>query len=71
MRALNASAGAVMLEVAGLGGAAGVPARLSIDLTRKPLIKLVWYGLYVVLLGGLISTVYRLRDNRRLDAAKG
>ncbi len=69
IRALNAAAGAVALEVTGLGGAQGVPARLSIDLTRKPLIALVWYGLYVVLLGGLISTVNRLRENRRLDKA--
>jgi cytochrome c-type biogenesis protein CcmF len=38
--------------------------RLSIDVTRKPLIKLVWYGFYVVLAGGLISTVFRLREAR-------
>ena len=38
------------------------PARLSIDVTRKPLIALVWYGLYIVLLGGAIATVHRLRQ---------
>lgn len=38
--------------------------RLSIDVTRKPLIKLVWYGFYIVLIGGLIATVFRLREAR-------
>ena len=38
--------------------------RLSIDVTRKPLIKLVWYGFYVVLIGGLIATVFRFREAR-------
>jgi cytochrome c biogenesis factor len=38
--------------------------RLSIDVTRKPLIKLVWYGFYVVLIGGLIATFFRLREAR-------
>ena len=44
-----------------------VPARLSVDVTTKPLIKMVWYGLYVVLFGGLLSTFKRLRHSRRLD----
>lgn len=38
--------------------------RLSIDITRKPLIKLVWYGFYVVLIGGLIAGFHRLREAR-------
>jgi cytochrome c-type biogenesis protein CcmF len=38
--------------------------RLSIDVTNKPLIKLVWYGFYVVLIGGLISMLHRLREAR-------
>jgi cytochrome c biogenesis factor len=38
--------------------------RLSIDVTRKPLIKLVWYGFYVVLIGGLIATFFRFREAR-------
>ncbi len=45
----------------------GAAARLSLDVTRKPLIKLVWYGLYVVLAGGLLAMAYRLRQVRRLD----
>jgi cytochrome c-type biogenesis protein CcmF len=38
--------------------------RLSIDVTRKPLIKLVWYGFYVVLFGGLIALAHRFREAR-------
>src|SRR5215210_2382389 len=38
--------------------------QLSIDVTRKPLIKLVWYGFYVVLIGGLIAMVHRVREAR-------
>ena len=29
--------------------------KLSVDVTRKPLIQLVWYGLYVVLAGGVLA----------------
>jgi cytochrome c-type biogenesis protein CcmF len=58
--------GAVRLELSGLGGAhAGVPAKLSIDVTRKPLINLVWGGLFVVLAGGILATLNRLREVRR------
>jgi cytochrome c-type biogenesis protein CcmF len=38
--------------------------RLSIDVTRKPLIKLVWYGFYVVLIGGVIAMFFRFREAR-------
>jgi cytochrome c-type biogenesis protein CcmF len=41
--------------------------RLSIDVTRKPLINLVWFGLYVILFGGFLSTFARLRAARTLD----
>jgi hypothetical protein len=37
---------------------------LSIDVTRKPLIQLVWYGFYVVLIGGLIALAFRFREMR-------
>jgi cytochrome c-type biogenesis protein CcmF len=43
--------------------------RLSIDVTRKPLIKLVWYGFYVVLAGGLLSMVNRIREVRVREQA--
>jgi cytochrome c-type biogenesis protein CcmF len=60
---INASNGAVQLELVGVSN----PARLSIDVTRKPLINLVWYGLYIVLLGGAIATVQRLRQAMKRD----
>ncbi|HEX5760828.1 MAG TPA: cytochrome c-type biogenesis CcmF C-terminal domain-containing protein [Thermoanaerobaculia bacterium] len=56
---INASAHKVQLEVQGLSN----PARLAVDVTRKPLIQLVWYGLYVVLAGGALATVNRLRES--------
>jgi cytochrome c-type biogenesis protein CcmF len=52
--------GTVQLAFSGLES----PPRLSIDVTRKPLIKLVWYGFYVVLIGGLIATFHRFREAR-------
>jgi cytochrome c-type biogenesis protein CcmF len=65
---INASDGAVRLQLAGLGGDdPGVPARLSVDVTRKPLIRLVWYGLYLVLAGGLAAAANRLRQVRALE----
>ena len=44
--------------------------KLSVDVTRKPLIKLVWYGLYVVLAGGILATAQRLRDALVLERVK-
>ncbi len=60
---IDASSGAVQLEVRGLEPQpAGPRAKLAVDVTRKPLIKLVWYGLYVVLAGGILATAQRLKD---------
>jgi cytochrome c-type biogenesis protein CcmF len=65
---IDANEGKVQLALWGVPGtAATVPARLSLDVTTKPLIKMVWYGLYVVLFGGLLSTVKRLRQGRQVD----
>ena len=61
---INASDGAVQFQVTGIDN----PAKLSIDVTRKPLIQLVWYGLYIVLLGGAVATVFRARQVRRQEA---
>ncbi len=57
---INATNGAVQLELGGVPN----PAKLSLDVTRKPLIQLVWGGLYVVLLGGILATVQRFREAR-------
>lgn len=57
---INATNGAVQLDLTGVPN----PAKLSIDVTKKPLIQLVWGGLYVVLFGGILATVQRLREVR-------
>jgi cytochrome c-type biogenesis protein CcmF len=66
---IDASAGKArfLVEVAG-GGLAGTPARLSLDVTRKPLVALVWWGVYVAMAGGLLAVVARAQQLRTLDA---
>lgn len=61
---INASARKVQID---LGGTAN-PASLAIDVTHKPLIGLVWGGLYAVLAGGILSTTSRIRQVRKLAA---
>ena len=51
--------------------AGGTPARLSLDVTRKPLMRLVWYGLYVMLAGGILATVQRLRQSFVIERVGG
>ncbi|MFY9549510.1 MAG: cytochrome c biogenesis protein CcsA [Thermoanaerobaculia bacterium] len=45
---------------------------LSVDVTRKPLISLVWGGFYVLMAGGLLAFVKRAKEARKavLDIAK-
>ena len=57
---INASNGAVQLDATGVAS----PMKLSLDVTRKPLIQLVWFGLYIIILGGGLSMVQRLREIR-------
>ena len=38
---------------------------LSIDVTRKPLIALVWGGFYVMMAGGLLAFVKRTKEARK------
>jgi cytochrome c-type biogenesis protein CcmF len=68
--AINAGSGAIQLEVANLDPSRypARPARLSVDITVKPLIALVWWGLYVVLGGGLLATLHRLHESKVLEA---
>ena len=44
---------------------------LSVDVTRKPLIGLVWGGFYVMMAGGLLAFLKRAREARKavLDAS--
>lgn len=64
---INPNDGAVVLALSGIGDSEREPAKLALDVSKKPLIKLVWWGLFVVLAGGLISTAYRLRQARDLN----
>ncbi|MDA8016987.1 MAG: cytochrome c biogenesis protein CcsA [Thermoanaerobaculia bacterium] len=66
MTGLNPGSGSVQLDVAGIPSTPS-PARLSVDVTRKPLIQLVWFGLYIILAGGILSTVGRYRAARKVD----
>ncbi len=60
---INAGSGAVQIEMTGVADAA----KLALDVTRKPLIQLVWGGLYVVLLGGVLTLIQRARQARVLN----
>jgi cytochrome c-type biogenesis protein CcmF len=42
---------------------------LSIDVTTKPLISLVWGGFYVMMAGGLLALLRRARDSRQAAVA--
>jgi cytochrome c-type biogenesis protein CcmF len=57
---INATSGAVQLELTGIAN----PSKLSVDVTRKPLIQMVWGGLYVILFGGILATAQRFRQVR-------
>ena len=66
---INANEGKVQIDVVGLGtDAEGQPPRLAIDVTRKPLIQLVWFGLYIILFGGLLAGWHRWQQARQYDA---
>ena len=64
---LSPREGLVRLAVEGAPGlsGAGTPPTLSVDVTEKPLIQLVWIGLYVVLAGGGLAIFNRLRQAMR------
>jgi len=64
---INAAQGAVELLFTGVGEEAGTPARLSLDVTRKPLVQLVWWGVYIVMMGGLLAIIGRIRHVKVLD----
>lgn len=66
MTGVDPRGGRIAIDVLGASSVAK-PARLSIDITRKPLIFLVWAGIYVILAGGAISTFERWRTARKVD----
>ncbi len=68
MTGLNPNTEEIQLN---FGGIKATPklASVAIDVTQKPLITLVWWGLYVVLIGGAISTFHRYRAARQVEQA--
>jgi hypothetical protein len=61
VQGVSAAEESVVLNVTGLGGdfVAATPETLSVDVTRKPLISLVWGGFYVMMFGGLLAFIKR------------
>ncbi|MEM9555137.1 MAG: cytochrome c-type biogenesis CcmF C-terminal domain-containing protein [Acidobacteriota bacterium] len=63
---IDPNSGRIQLDILGVQ-ADELPARLSIDVTQKPLIQLVWLGLAIILTGGGLSTLKRFKTVRKLD----
>jgi hypothetical protein len=76
--AVSPNDGAVVLRLRGVSKDPGQEFQaatvesLSVDVTRKPLISLVWGGFYVMMAGGIVAFVKRSREARKavLDIAK-
>lgn len=66
LSSLDPRSGMAQLDITGVTNK-GKPPALSVDVTKKPLIQLVWFGLYIILIGGLTSTLYRIRGARQAD----
>jgi cytochrome c-type biogenesis protein CcmF len=69
--AVSPSDGAVVLRLRGISKdpasefQAATRESLSLEVTRKPLINLVWGGFYVMMAGGLLALFKRTREARR------
>jgi cytochrome c-type biogenesis protein CcmF len=69
--AVSPSDGAVVLRLRGISKdpaaehQAATRESLSIEITRKPLINLVWGGFYVMMAGGILALLKRAREARR------
>jgi hypothetical protein len=74
--AVSPNDGAVVLKLRGVSRdpsaehRAATTESLSVDVTRKPLIALVWGGFYVLMTGALIALVKRSREARRAAVEK-
>ena len=72
--AVSPNDGAVVLKLAGVSKnpadehRAATTESLSVDVTRKPLISLVWGGFYVMMAGAMLALVKRAREARRAAA---
>jgi cytochrome c-type biogenesis protein CcmF len=69
--AVSPSDGAVALRLRGISKdpamehQAATRESLSLEVTRKPLISLVWAGFYVMMSGGILALIKRTREARR------
>ena len=72
--AVSPSDGAVALRLRGISKdpalehQAATRESLSLEVTRKPLISLVWGGFYVLMAGGFLALIKRAREARRAVA---
>ncbi len=66
LASIDPARGTARLEIGGIQTPVKAPT-LAIDVTRKPFIQLVWGGLFVVLFGGILATLNRLRGARDVD----
>lgn len=72
--AVSPSDGAVALRLRGISKdpamerQAATRESLSLEVTRKPLISLVWAGFYVMMSGGILAFIKRAREARRAVA---
>jgi len=76
VEAVSPNDGAIVLRMSGLSRdpaaeyRPATPESLSIDVTRKPLIALVWAGFYVMMAGALLAFVQRSRQAKRAVVAE-
>jgi hypothetical protein len=74
--AVSPNDGAVVLRLRGVSKdpsaeyQAATTESLSVDVTNKPLISVVWGGFYVLMAGAFLAFIKRSRDARRLLAAE-
>ena len=74
--AVSPNDGAVVLRLQGVSKnpadehRAATTESLSVDVTRKPLISLVWGGFYVMMAGALVALFKRAREARRAPASE-
>ena len=75
--AVSPNDGAVELRLRGISRnpadeyAAATTEALSVEVTRKPLISLVWGGFYVMMAGALLAFIKRAREARQVVLAVG
>jgi cytochrome c-type biogenesis protein CcmF len=71
LQAIDATNGRVALVITGLEGVpAPIPAEVTIEVSRKPAINLLWLGIVVLAAGTIIALLRRRREAQRLVQAE-